>query len=171
MPNITKAKNYSAFVKECRFFFCQSIFEGDWDGKEKYIVSSDTPERVLWEKYPEIMKALSPYLFCNAACGDIYAESLRNIDKFRKRGTNTISFGAVEVIEDQICSEAPEMELQLLIAEGLSACTPLQRERIQKYYLEGMTLSQIAGGRNISNVQQSIEAGIRKIKKHFGVDP
>ena len=71
MSNITKAKKYSTFVKECRFFFCQSIFEGDWDGKEKYIVSSDTPERVLREKYPEIMKALSPYLFCNAACGDI----------------------------------------------------------------------------------------------------
>ena len=57
-------------------------------------------------KYPEIMKALSPYMFCNVACGDIYAESLKNINKFRKRSSNTIDFGAIEVLEDQMDIEA-----------------------------------------------------------------
>ncbi|MCI6157874.1 MAG: hypothetical protein MR660_07315 [Peptoniphilaceae bacterium] len=171
MSNITKLKNYASFVQECCFFFCQSIYEGDWDGREKYIVSSDTPEEELRKKYPEIMKALSPYLFCNAACGDIYSESLKNIDKFKKRSSNTIEFGSIEVVEDQIIAEKPELEMKLMIEEGLSVCTPLQRVRIKQYYIEGMTLSQIARGKNISSVQQSIDAGIRKMKKFFGVHP
>ena len=171
MSNITSARNYSSFVKECRFFFCQTVYEGDWDGKEKYIVSSDTAEEVLWEKYPEIMRALSPYLFCNAACGDVYAESLKNIGKFDKRKSNTISFGDTAEIEDLIELDVPEMEAKMLIAEGLSACTPLQRERIQKYYMDGMTLSQIAEGKNVSAVQQSIAAGMKRIKKFFEVHP
>lgn len=134
MSNITNLKNYSSFVKECRFFYCQTVFDGDWDGREKFIVSSDTTENELWMKYPEIMKALSPYMFCNAACGDIYAESLKNINKFRKRSSNTIDFGAIEVLEDQMDIEAPELGIRLILSEGLSVCTPLQRERIQKYY-------------------------------------
>ena len=140
MSNITNLKNYSSFVKECRFFYCQTVFDGDWDGREKFIVSSDTTENELWMKYPEIMKALSPYMFCNAACGDIYAESLKNINKFRKRSSNTIDFGAIEVLEDQMDIEAPELGIRLILSEGLSVCTPLQRERIQKYYIEGMSL-------------------------------
>lgn len=117
------------------------------------------------------MKALSPYMFCNAACGDIYAESLKNINKFRKRSSNTIDFGAIEVLEDQMDIEAPELGIRLILSEGLSVCTPLQRERIQKYYIEGMSLSEIAEGKNISTVQQSIDAGIKKMKNFFGVDP
>ena len=159
MSSITNLKNYSSFVKECRFFYCQTVFDGDWDGREKLM------------KYPEIMKALSPYLFCNAACGDIYAESLKNINKFRKRSSNTIDFGAIEVLEDQMDIEAPELGIRLILSEGLSVCTPLQRERIQKYYIEGMSLSEIAEGKNISTVQQSIDAGIKKMKNFFGVDP
>lgn len=125
MSNITNLKNYSSFVKECRFFYCQTVFDGDWDGREKFIVSSDTTENELWMKYPEIMKALSPYMFCNDACGDIYAESLKNINKFRKRSSNTIDFGAIEVLEDQMDIEAPELGIRLILSEGL--CTARRR--------------------------------------------
>lgn len=100
-----------------------------------------------------------------------YAESLKNINKFRKRSSNTIDFGAIEVLEDQMDIEAPELGIRLILSEGLSVCTPLQRERIQKYYIEGMSLSEIAEGKNISTVQQSIDAGIKKMKNFFGVDP
>ena len=82
MKSITSERNYEAFVQECRFFYCQEIYEGDWDGKEQFIVASDTPEDELLEKYPEIMERLSPYLFCNAACGEAYAET-----KYSLQGT------------------------------------------------------------------------------------
>lgn len=63
MSNITNEINYDLFIREVRFFYCQDIFEGDWDGKEKYIVASDTPEDVLRELYPEIMKNCLPTCF------------------------------------------------------------------------------------------------------------
>lgn len=81
------------------------------------------------------------------------------------------TLGAIEVLEDQMDIEAPELGIRLILSEGLSVCTPLQRERIQKYYIEGMSLSEIAEGKNISTVQQSIDAGIKKMKIFFGVDP
>lgn len=164
-------KKVSVFLREDVTKLDQYIAQADFLGREKFIVSSDTTENELWMKYPEIMKALSPYMFCNAACGDIYAESLKNINKFRKRSSNTIDFGAIEVLEDQMDIEAPELGIRLILSEGLSVCTPLQRERIQKYYIEGMSLSEIAEGKNISTVQQSIDAGIKKMKNFFGVDP
>ncbi len=170
MSSITTQKNYSSFIRECRFFFCQKLFEGQWEGKEKYIVASDTPEDELLKKYPEIMKALSPYVFCNAACGDVYAESVKNMDKFIKRSKSTISFGEIEVLENQIAYNEADNESQELIKEGLSICTPLQRERIIKYYIEGKNLRQIANGKNIANVQQSIQTGLKKIKKYFESD-
>ena len=170
MSSITTQKNYSSFIQECRFFFCQKLFEGQWDGKEKYIVASDTPEGELLKKYPEIMKALSPYVFCNAACGEAYSESTKNMDKFIKRSKSTISFGEIEVLESQIGYNETDNDSQDLIKEALSVCTPLQRERIIKYYIEGMNLRQIANGKNIANVQQSIQAGLKKIKNYFESD-
>lgn len=168
---LSNVKNYDLFVQECRFFFCQDIFEGDWDGKEKFIIASDSSEEELRDKYPEMMEALSPYFLCSSECGEVYAESKKNIDKFRKRELNTIEFGSIEVVEAQIRQEYARLEARIMISEGLMLCTPLQRERIRQHFFEGMTLSQIANGKNISVVQQSISAGIKRMKKYFGTHP
>ena len=169
MSNITSEKNYDLFIQEVRFFYCQDIFEGDWDGKEKYIVASDTPEDVLWEHYPEIMKKLSPYLFCNAACGEVYTESKRNIDKHKKRAGTTTSYGSIEVFEKMITDGSQSTDMILIIEEMLSVCTPIQRDRIRKFYLEGMPIPEIANGRSIKAVYKSIRAGLIKIQKIYHV--
>lgn len=171
MAIIKQLDKYELFVQEARFFFCQDIYEDDWEGKEKYIVASDTPEDVLRKNYPEIMQALSPYFFCNSACGDVYAESKRNIDKFKKRRGSTLSFGQIEVIEDLVASSSNPEERAFLIKEALSVCTPLQRDRIQKYYLEGMTLREIANGKDPKTIKESIAAGIKRIQKFFELHP
>ena len=169
MSNITSEKNYDLFIQEARFFFCQDIFEGDWDGKEKYIVASDTPEDVLLEHYPEIMKKLSPYLFCDAACGEVYAESKRNIDKHKKRASTTTSYGSIEVFEKMITDGSQSTDMIIMIEEMLSVCTPIQRDRIRKFYLEGMPIPEIANGRSIKAVYKSIRAGLIKIQKIYHV--
>ena len=92
MSNITSEKYYDLFIQEARFFYCQDIYEGDWEGKEKYIVASDTPEKELWGKYPAIMKKLSPYMFCDSASGEVFAESAKNISKFKKRAKKNNEF-------------------------------------------------------------------------------
>lgn len=169
MSNITGEKNYDLFIQETRFFYCQDIFEGDWDGKEKYIVASDTPEDVLLVHYPEIMKKLSPYLFCNAACGEVYAESKKNIDKHKKRASTTTSYGSIEVFEKMITDGSQSTDMILIIEEMLSVCTPIQRDRIRKFYLEGMPIPEIANGRSIKAVYKSIRAGLIKIQKKYHV--
>ena len=170
MSNITSEKYYDLFIQEARFFYCQDIYEGDWEGKEKYIVASDTPEKELWGKYPAIMKKLSPYMFCDSASGEVFAESAKNISKFKKRAKKTMSFGEIEILENMVAEEDLESEFMLLIKEGLSVCTPIQRERILKYYIEGMTLDEIAEGKSRSAVIQSIESGIKKIQIFYGIN-
>lgn len=170
MSNLNKSDKYELFIQEARFFFCQDIYEGDWDCKEQYIIASDTPEKELWRKYPEIMKKLSPYMLCDSASGEVYAESARNINKFKKRARKTISFGTIEIVEDMVATEDSRSENRLLIEEGLSICTPIQRDRIRKYYIEGMTLDEIAEGKSRSAVFRSIKAGIKKIQVFYGVN-
>lgn len=170
MSILNKLDKYELFVQEARFFYCQDIYEGDWEGKEKYIVASDTPEKELWRKYPAIMKKLSPYMFCDSASGEVFAESAKNISKFKKRAKNTMSYGEIEILESMVAEEDLESEYMLLIKEGLSVCTPIQRERILKYYIEGMTLDEIAEGKHRASVLRSIEAGIKKIKNFYGID-
>ena len=67
--------------------------------------------------------------------------------------------------------EDQEMDTMLLIEEGLAACTPIQRDRIRKYYLEGMTLEEIADGKDCKSISESIAAGLKKIKKLFDAYP
>ena len=130
----------------------------------------------MLEKYPEIMERLSPYLFCNAACGEAYAETKGNIDKFRTRRMNTISFGSSEDFEDLLPDDSLldgslSMEEMTILAEGLKVCTPIQRERIIKYFITGMNLKEIANGNNISAIKESIYAGIKRIKKIYTGNP
>ena len=81
-----------------------------------------------------------------------------------------MSFGEIEILENMVAEEDLESEFMLLIKEGLSVCTPIQRERILKYYIEGMTLDEIAEGKSRSAVIQSIESGIKKIQIFYGIN-
>ena len=65
MSKITTMENYKLFIQECRFFYCKELYGSEWSGIEKFIISSDIPENKLQEKYPEILKVLSPYIHCN----------------------------------------------------------------------------------------------------------
>lgn len=173
MSKIKSDKNYDAFSKIARFFFCQDIYEGEWDGKEKYIIATDVPESTLWERYPEIMKKLSPYLICSSACGDVYAESKANIDKYRKRSGNTVSFGSIETIETYQIKEGLDFVERLELEEALSECTDLQRERLLQHYVDGKTTLEIAEKSEMqeSSIVRSIDLGKKKLRDYYGCTP
>jgi hypothetical protein len=168
MSDITRQDNYEEFTKECKFFYCQYIYEGDWDGKEKYIVASDTPEEELMKKYPSIMKRLSPYVFCNAACGKVFSESKNNIDKFYRRSNENVTYdeGDFADVPDNQSFEDRLMKA-LVVEQALELCTPIQKERLVKHYGEGVTLRELSEGSSHSSVKESIEAGIKRIRKKF----
>lgn len=167
MVKISQIKGYEMFIEECRFFFCNDIYENSWQGKERFIVASDTPEAELKERYPEIMKALEPYIYCNAKCGTIFQDGKRNDEKFKKRALCNDSID-LESDESMILSDSHDMErdvlTKLIISEALDLCTPTQKERIIKYYFDGLTFDQIANGKDKKIIRESVKSGLKKIK-------
>lgn len=171
MISITTYEGYKEFIKECKFYFCQDIYEGDWDGKERYFVCSDTPEQNLIEKYPAIMKALSPYFYCDAACGEAFAETQQNLWKYQKRAYITDSLddplgpGEMAASWNHVGSD---VEAKMMFKEAFSLCTPNQRERLMLFFVDGLSLEQIAGGKySRAAVYKSITKGIKKIKNFY----
>lgn len=172
MRSITTYEGYEDFKKECSFFYCQEIYEGDWLGVERYIICTDTPELALVERFPMIMKALSPYLLCGSNCAEVFGETKKNLDKFKKRSLITDSVDESEFQHEyEYLSSLPlcsTVEGKVMFMDALLACTPLQRERIQQYYFENMTLAEIAGGKySTQAVGASIQDGIKNMKKYF----
>ena len=171
MSSINRLQDYESFKSECTFFECQMIYEGDWDGRERYIVASDTPEDVLLRKYPEIMKNLSPYFFVSAECGEIYAESWRNISKFKKRTSNTVYFGDEDGEEHDypIASFVDKYMRCELLQSAMQVLSPLQKEYIQLYFLEGLKFKEISvmTGRDASTVKKTIDRGLERLRAYI----
>lgn len=169
MSKITTMKNYKLFIKECRFFYCKELYGSEWSGIEKFIISSDIPENKLQEKYPEILKILSPYIYCNKECGDILLDSLRNEDKYKKRAFNELSiddeYGDIYWSLKSSVDIEKETVTKIMIDTALESLTPIQRDRIMEYFVEGLTLSQIGNGRNHKSVSESIKSGLMRMKK------
>lgn len=177
MISITKLPGYSEFTKECKFFYCKNpdVYGQDWSGAEDYIVTSDTSEEIIKRKYPEIMQALSPYLFCGAACGAAIADGMRNTQKFQKREAIYTHYSLDEDFEQNLsdhedwsCSYPIEtVEMRMMIEEAMQDCTDIEKERIIKYFFHGMTLEKIACGKNPSSIMRAIDAGLKKIRKNL----
>ena len=170
MSDITRQDNYEEFTKECKFFFCQYIYEGDWDGKEKYIVASDTPEEELLKKYPRIMKKLSPYVLCSSECGEVFSESKKNIDKFYRRNCEDTYYDEADFSYIPLDQSFEEniMHAQL-VEQALALCTPIQKERLIKHFAEGYTLPELStcSSTSTSTVKDSINLALKKIRKNF----
>lgn len=181
MINITELPGYPKFKEECKYFFCKNpdVYGPDWSGTENYIIASELSEATLVGKYPEIMRALSPYLYCDAACGEAIADGMRNTQKFQKRETIYTHYSLDEdfeqdyLAEDEIsCSSTVEIvEMRMMIDEALKHCTAVEKERIINYYYYGMTLEQIADGKAIASIWESINTALKKIQKKMSKLP
>ena len=78
-----------------------------------------------------------------------------------------LKFSKSDKIDNLIIAAASDEVV--IIEEMLSVCTPIQRDRIRKFYLEGMPIPEIANGRSIKAVYKSIRAGLIKIQKIYHV--
>ena len=115
------------------------------------------------------MKKLSPYMFCNAECGEVYSESVRNIEKYRKRSELEFALddNEYEGLEYACDSCAEQLEMAELIEKALALCTPIQRERLIKHYMEGYEVKELSAGTCRSAVKESIQAALKKIRKNI----
>ena len=166
---ITQAKNYSDFIKVCCFFKCKELYP-NWDGYEKYIISSSLSHEELSKDYPECIKELSPFLLVSSEIGDIYRESINNDAKYNYKNKKTVDF---EMLKNNLgyydsstieSTDPTNKKIEL----ALNALTPRQKERLIMYYFQNKTLSEIANKTvSIQAVNQSIKTALKKIKKYL----
>lgn len=166
---------YKEFKNIARFFFCEEEYPG-WTGTEKAAVITELSEEELLKKFPEIMKELSPFMFLTLEQGEIIQESNRNNHKFEMRGIRSESGFGFDEDTSECHEEAADKGFEddllnsLLVQEGMTVLTEIQRQRINDYFFHNMSSREIADlqGADPSSIRESVAAGIRKMKKHLG---
>jgi len=163
---------YTEFRSCCRFEKCEDEYPG-WTGKEKYIVFSQFSRSDLESRFPEITKAISPYILIDASVSNALVEYKRNEDKHHWRAVHRqTNFGFVEFTEihyPELVTDRMEedVSLKMLLEQAMEQLTEVQRRRIKMRYFEGLTYAQIAKLEQATDpaVLKSVNAALEKMKK------
>lgn len=168
--NIKDFKGYDEFKKHCNFELCTKRYP-DWVGSEKYIVITDDAEKDLLETFPEIMKALSPYVIIGRYFSKMNDDMHYNDTKSVASSFSLDQVDDNESMVDELASPdfAEEICLSITIDTALRSLNPSQRSRIIRRYYRGMTIVDIAKQDGVSPqaVRTSIERALETAKKNF----
>jgi len=178
---IRDIEGYEAFKAECSFFRCEEEYPG-WTGNEKYGIITGLSKEELEAKFPQFIKAMSPYVLLDLEYGEIRAEAKRNDDKFEKR--ERFSNSLFELDEE---AEAMNPELsvpnflteelekqkhiafrkkQIAICRGMLAqLSDVQKKRLLMKYILHKTETEIAEIEGTS--QQAISKSLILAEKKF----
>lgn len=171
---IRKIRGYSDFKKICSFYECKAQYPG-WTGTEKYIVISYLTRDEINSMFPEIVKAISPYILLSANAERAFLDYKQNGMKYHWRAVNVESgLGFDEETEyhnSSLINDHFETDLirKHVIQEIMSKLTDVQRRRISMRYFEGFSLSEIAKAEHTSipAIAKSISGALEKIKKMY----
>ena len=169
---IRNLPGYTEFRSCCRFEKCEDEYPG-WTGKEKYIVFSQFSRSDLESRFPEITKAISPYILIDASVSNALVEYNRNEDKHHWRAVHRqTNFGFDEFTEihyPELVTDRMEedVSLKMLLEQAMEQLTEVQRRRIKMRYFEGLTYAQIAKLEQATDpaVLKSVNAALEKMKK------
>lgn len=169
---IRNLPGYTEFRSCCRFKKCEDEYPG-WTGKEKYIVFSQFSRSDLESRFPEITKAISPYILIDASVSNALVEYKRNEDKHHWRAVHRqTNFGFDEFTEihyPELVTDRMEedVSLKMLLEQAMEQLTEVQRRRIKMRYFEGLTYAQIAKLEQATDpaVLKSVNAALEKMKK------
>ena len=169
--NIKDIKGYDEFKKHCSFELCTKRYP-DWIGSEKYIVITDDAEKDLLEAFPEIMKALSPYVIVGR-----YFNSLNEAERYNdnKHGSQIgLSIDSMDDYEDLaegfvVQDFAEELCATDAIASAMNQLNPLQKSRVERHFFKGMTITAIAAedGVHESTARRAIYTSLEIMKKYL----
>ena len=190
MKKLTVNEQEELFAQDCKLINLRYEYSG-FTGTEKWAIVTELSEEALWDKYPDIISRYMPFILLSMAQGEVISESHRNDDKYEKRSKRTIDMYGYEddvfeqfhpksitpfidpfdkAEEEQIEEEKERLrQLELSkVRQALSMLQPVQRERLLKSVLLGISSRKIAKeeGINYSSVDKSIAAAI-KISRNF----
>ena len=183
MKKLTVNKQEELFAQDCKLINLRYEYSG-FTGMEKWAIITELSEEALWDKYPDVISRYTPFILLSMAQGEVISESHRNNDKYEKRSKRTIDvYGYEDDIfeqfhpkfdkaeEEQIEEEKEKLrQLELSkVRQALSMLQPVQRERLLKSVLLGISSRKIAKeeGINYSSVDKSIAAAIKNFKKFY----
>lgn len=147
-------------------------------GKENYALITDMSETELKEIYGCDLDQYEPYVMMTLEMGEVIFESHRNDWKHLKR---QVKYGCDYSVSDEEfdehhpeCAEIPDYltyiaadEKYVQLHSAIKMLSPIQRERINKFYFEQMSANEIAGEENVSvqAIRKSLEKGISTLKE------
>lgn len=170
------------FKGECQVIEFKYEYPG-YIGYEQYGIITELSESELTKKYEDIIKEFIPYLVLDSTYKKIRDEFRKNERKHGWRAANTIDAfnyedGEMESHHPELIGESLEEKYLRknemdIVYESLELLTKKQKRRIIDHYLCGYTVSEIAvaEGLDHTTVQESIDAGIKKLKKILKTPP
>lgn len=145
-------------------------------GDTSWAVITDLSQEGLEQLFGDQLKAYSPYLVMSLEEGEIFADFIRNEDKHAKRQIRSgEAFGYEEGISEAVHEEMVTdtllddvlMELDIKkLMECMDQLPEVQRRRVELYYLQDMTLAEVAAAEavNVNAVNKSIKAALKALK-------
>lgn len=178
------------FKKECKLIYLDREYNG-FIGNQKWAIITDLNEKDLKRKYKSVIERYNPYILLSREQGEPIMESIRNNHKHEmrsKRNTEPFDYddellplfhsellSFVDPLEEKdrlIERVKDENELDEMIEkvrETLSLMKPIQRDRLIKNVVRGLSSRKIAKeeGVNYSTVDKSIKAAKKNFRRIF----
>lgn len=139
-------------------------------GTEKWMIITDLTEKEFSELYPDKYHCWNKAVVVNTEIG-------KAIVRFKNNDRKQIwreSAGLVSIDEDEdaLYVEDPDAVAsmtRLWIKDAMDTLTDKQKTRIQRYYLLGYSLKEIALAENKSvvTIHKSIQIGLRKMRQYY----
>lgn len=189
--NLSIKQQEILFSSECKVIDLRFEYIG-YNGAEKYAIVTDLTKEELLAKYPDVIYRYTPFIHLSITHGEVIREFHRNNDKFQKRDKrNHDLYGYEEGISErsyrefvttyedpvhQAIREAHELEMEqirkcniLKVQKTLSLMKPIQKERLYKSVVKGMSAREIAREEGVhhSTVLKSLEAAKKNFKKIY----
>lgn len=153
------------------------MYEG-FVGNEKWILVSEKVEADLVAEYGAELDAFSPWVLITVEQFSVMIEWRKNERKHARRGyTDTLYYG----VDDNYCEKllgerAVDSSVEDYLFTDTQGClkcldalTPLQKQRVISHVLGEISLREISKkeGKNYTAIRDSVEYGMKKIKKYY----
>ena len=142
------------FKKDCKIINLAIEYRG-YTGDILYAVITDLTEDELNKKYGEELSAYRPFVILSRAMGFAIREQQRNEEKYKKRhARGEVDYEAmldILFVDDEQTENARKAaevssrnRTKEISRKALMSLTPLQRKYVVRYYIDGLTLEEIA---------------------------
>lgn len=173
-----------AFKEDCKVIYMAHEYPG-YSEEIKCMILTDLSEQEVQKKYSSLLQQLHPFLVLPTTIKDAIDEYNRNEDKHKKRMIRNTGLFAIDEeaerlhtelsvpsADDIITANREKNDIQKRVNWTLSKLSTVQRRRLIKHYVHGMTWKEIGDdeGRSDRAIGFSIQAARKKFQKLWRKD-